>query len=59
MNPTPTPDEIAAEESEWMRTGRIRCHDCGARVTTRTLETLPDHQCSRRQQARSEREAQP
>ncbi|MEV7770516.1 hypothetical protein [Kitasatospora sp. NPDC086791] len=45
-------DQIAAEEAEWQRTGRIRCSDCHTMVTTRTLETLPDHSCTRRQAAR-------
>ena len=58
MTSRPTPEEIATEEEEWMRTGRIRCHDCGTRVTTRTLETLPDHHCTQRQRARREQEKQ-
>ncbi|MFF2383741.1 hypothetical protein [Streptomyces sp. NPDC058108] len=48
---------IEDEEREWLRTGRIPCSDCGTRVRTTTLETLPDHQCSQRQHARREREA--
>ncbi|MDX3183503.1 hypothetical protein ACN6LF_001849 [[Kitasatospora] papulosa] len=45
------------EERDWYRTGRIPCHDCGTTVRTETLETLPEHRCSQRQQARREREA--
>ncbi|WP_329142892.1 hypothetical protein OIU91_04395 [Streptomyces sp. NBC_01456] len=45
------------EEREWQRTGRIRCSDWGTIVRTETLETLPDHRCSQRQQARREHEA--
>jgi hypothetical protein len=45
-------DQQLAEEAEWQRTGRIRCSDCHTMVTTRTLVTLPDHNCSRRQAAR-------
>ncbi|MFJ9771187.1 hypothetical protein ACIRVF_08080 [Kitasatospora sp. NPDC101157] len=48
-------EQIAAEEAEWRRTGRIRCSDCHTMVPTRTLETLPDHGCSRRQAARRQR----
>ncbi|MCX5209757.1 hypothetical protein OG689_10725 [Kitasatospora sp. NBC_00240] len=44
--------QAAAEEAEWQRTGRIRCSDCGTKVTTSTLVTLPEHGCSRRQAAR-------
>lgn len=46
-----------AEERDWYRTGRIPCHDCGTTVRTKTLETLPEHRCIQRQQARREREA--
>ena len=40
------------EERTWQRTGRIRCQDCGTTVRTRTLISLPEHGCSRRQMAR-------
>lgn len=30
----------------------VLCDDCGARVHPRTLESLPEHGCVRRQQAR-------
>ncbi|GAA4824290.1 hypothetical protein [Streptomyces ziwulingensis] len=45
------------EERDWERTGRIPCADCGTMVHTRTLETLPAHNCTARQRARREREA--
>ncbi|NJA56736.1 hypothetical protein [Streptomyces sp. NEAU-H3] len=45
------------EERDWCRTGKIRCQDCGTRVHTKTLETLPAHGCTQRQRARREREA--
>ncbi|MFJ3141710.1 hypothetical protein ACIPJM_04565 [Streptomyces halstedii] len=45
------------EERDWYRTGLIPCHDCGTTVRTKTLETLPPHGCTRRQQARRERRA--
>ena len=43
---------IENEERDWYRTGRIRCADCGTRVQTRTLESLPEHRCSQMQRAR-------
>ncbi|MFJ6729388.1 hypothetical protein ACIQPQ_31250 [Streptomyces sp. NPDC091281] len=43
------------EERDWWRTGRIPCSDCGTVVRTKTLETLPPHNCTARQQARRER----
>jgi hypothetical protein len=48
----PTPEQIAAEEAEWFRTGRIPCHDCGTMVRTSNLETLPARGCTQRQLAR-------
>lgn len=45
------------EERDWCRTGRIPCHDCGTNVRTKTLETLPEHRCTQRQQARRDQEA--
>ncbi|MET8694744.1 hypothetical protein ABZV65_19625 [Streptomyces bauhiniae] len=48
---------IENEERDWQRTGRIPCSDCGTRVRTVTLETLPPHNCVQRQRARREREA--
>jgi hypothetical protein len=45
------------EERDWWRTGRISCDDCGTMVRTRTLASLPPHNCIQRQQARREREA--
>lgn len=41
---------------EWQRTGRLTCDDCGATVHCENLTSLPEHGCSRRQQARRERE---
>ncbi|MFE9461745.1 hypothetical protein [Streptomyces californicus] len=38
------------EERDWYRTGRIPCHDCGTNVRTKTLESLPPHNCTQRQQ---------
>lgn len=44
---------IENEERDWYRTGRIPCSDCGTVVRTKTLETLPPHNCTERQLARS------
>ncbi|MYU24663.1 hypothetical protein [Streptomyces sp. SID8352] len=43
---------IENEERDWWRTGRIRCADCGTMLRTKTLETLPPHNCTQRQRAR-------
>jgi hypothetical protein len=43
---------IENEERDWYRTGRITCSDCGTMVRTKTLETLPPHNCTERQRAR-------
>ncbi|MFJ3089043.1 hypothetical protein [Streptomyces sp. NPDC086838] len=48
---------IENEERDWYRTGRIPCQDCGFTVRTKTLESLPEHGCTQRQQAKQEREA--
>jgi hypothetical protein len=45
------------EDREWERTGLIPCSECGTVVRTKTLETLPAHNCNARQRARREREA--
>jgi hypothetical protein len=47
---------VLEEEREWERTGLIRCSDCGTRVRTRTLESLPEHRCIERQQANRSRD---
>lgn len=49
---------IENEERDWCRTGRIPCSDCGFMVRTKTLESLPPHGCTQRQQVKREREAQ-
>lgn len=41
------PDEN--DERDWCRTGLIPCHDCDTTARTRTLETLPRHNCTQRQ----------
>ncbi|MEU4051254.1 hypothetical protein AB0F09_18905 [Streptomyces olivaceus] len=48
---------IENEERDWHCTGLIPCSDCGTVVRTKTLETLPAHNCTARQRARREREA--
>jgi hypothetical protein len=48
--------EYADAEAEFAATGQVRCDDCGTLVRPRTLESLPPHGCSERQQARRQRE---
>lgn len=52
-------EEALAEndERDWERTGRIPCSDCGTLVRTKTLESLPPHNCTARQRARPEQAA--
>lgn len=38
-------------EEEWHRTGRVTCADCGTKVRTETLESLPPHRCTERSAA--------
>lgn len=45
---------IENEERDWERTGRIPCSDCRTLVRTRTLETLPPHNCTERQRRNRE-----
>jgi hypothetical protein len=44
-------EEAAAIEAEreWQRTGFIHCADCGMRVKTDNLASLPEHGCAERQ----------
>lgn len=44
-------EAVHQEEREWERTGLISCSDCGTVVRTKTLETLPPHNCTERQRA--------
>ena len=39
---------------QWLRTGRLRCADCGARVRCENLTSLPPHQCAERQARREQ-----
>lgn len=39
---------------DFIKTGSVICDDCGSRVHTRTLESLPPHDCT--EQARARRE---
>ena len=48
---------VENEERDWQHTGIIPCSDCGTRVRTQTLETLPFHNCTQRQRARRESES--
>ena len=43
---------VENEERDWYRTGLIPCSDCGTVVRTKTLETLPPHNCTERQRTR-------
>lgn len=42
--------------ADWLATGHVYCGDCGARVRTRTLETLPPHGCVEREQRQRQME---
>jgi len=52
--PDPTYDPVA----DFIETGSVICDNCGSRVHTRTLETLPPHNCTERARARKAREAE-
>jgi hypothetical protein len=37
---------------DFIATGSVVCDDCGSRVRTRTLESLPPHNCTERARER-------
>ncbi|MET9339247.1 hypothetical protein [Nonomuraea sp. NPDC003804] len=47
-------DESYDPEADFAATGTVLCADCGTRVRPRTLESLPEHRCAERQQARAD-----
>ena len=52
--PDPNYDPVA----DFIATGSVICDNCGSRVRTRTLESLPPHNCTERARARRAREAE-